>query len=133
MKNSRQFTKEETVKILNEKVRIFKRNLELIYEQNRETLIQIRSVSDVNMPNMISRLIRFAEGLAHNQMRNLKDSSEMCKSFVRQYERLDDLENGLKQHRIDCTGFETIRKTFEAIEAATRQIMAMESDVPPLF
>ena len=94
---------------------------------------QIRSISDLNMPNMISRLKKFAKGLSLNQLRNFKDSSVINQGFVRQYERLDNLEKSLKLHQLSCENFKIIRKTFESIDIATREIMIQNSDVPPLF
>lgn len=133
MEESKHFIKEETIRFLNRKVTIFEEELNNLLEKNKETMDQIRSISDLNMPNMISRLKKFAKGLALNQLNNYKDSSEINKCFLRQYERLDDLEKGLKSHQISCKNFGTIRKTFEKIDVATRRILLLNSDVPPLF
>lgn len=132
MEENKQF-KEETVRFLNKKVKIFEQELNILLEKNKETMDQIRSISDLNMPNMISRLKKFAKGLSLNQLRNFKDSSVINQGFVRQYERLDNLEKSLKLHQLSCENFKIIRKTFESIDIATREIMIQNSDVPPLF
>lgn len=133
MEESKHFIKEETIRFLNRKVTIFEEELNNLLEKNKETMDQIRSISDLNMPNMISRLKKFAKGLAMNQLKNYKDSSEISRCFIRQYERLDDLEKGMKSHQISCANFRAIRNTFEAIDVATREILIQNSDVPPLF
>ena len=99
MEENKQF-KEETVRFLNKKVKIFEQELNILLEKNKETMDQIRSISDLNMPNMISRLKKFAKGLSLNQLRNFKDSSVINQGFVRQYERLDNLEKSLKLHQL---------------------------------
>lgn len=132
MEKNKQF-KEETIRFLNRKVTIFEEELNILLEKNKETMDQIRSISDLNMPNMISRLKKFAKGLALNQLKNYKDSFEISRCFIRQYERLDDLEKGLKSHHISCENFRAIRNSFESIDVATRQLMIQNSDVPPLF
>lgn len=133
MGENKQCIKEETIRCLNKNVKIFMHELDLILVRNKETLIQIRAISDLNMPNMISRLKTFADGLARNLLENFKDSSEINQGFVKQYERLDILETGLKSHRITCENFRNVRKTFEMIDVATRELMIQNSDVPPLF
>ena len=128
-----QITEENIICSLKKNARIFKEELELILRENKQSMIQIRSITDLNMPNMISRLKNFVEGLAQNQLQNFKESSEINQSFIRQYERLNNLEDGLRKHRIECANFGNIRKTFEKIDVATRRIMLLNSDVHPLF
>lgn len=131
--DSKECAKEDTIIFLLQNVKIFKQELDMILMRNKETLIQIRAISDLNMPNMISRLKTFADGLALNLLKNFKDSGEINRGFVKQYERLDVLEAGLKSHQITCENFGNIRKTFETIDVATRNIMVLNSDIPPLF
>ena len=133
MKENKQLIKEDTIRYLNKNVQIFMHELDLILVRNKETLLQIRAISELNMPNMISRLKNFADGLSRNLLVNFKDSAEINRGFIKQYERLDVLETGLKSHRITCENFRNIRKTFEMIDVATRNIMVLNSDVPPLF
>jgi hypothetical protein len=133
VENNERITEENIICSLKKNARIFKDELDFILRENKQSMIQIRSISDLNMPNMISRLKKFVEGLAQNQLHNFKESSEINESFVKQYERLNNLENGLKQHCIECANFGNIRKTFENIDVATRRIMLLNSDVPPLF
>ncbi len=133
VRNNEQITEESTISILRNSAWLFKEELDLILQGNKQTLIQIRSISDLNMPNMISRLKNFVDGLAENQMHNFKDSSTINRSFIKQYERLDSLEANLKLHRISCDNFRKIRKIFESIDIATRKLMIQNSEVPPLF
>ena len=133
VRNNEQITEESTISILRNSAWLFKEELDLILQGNKQTLIQIRSISDLNMPNMISRLKNFVDGLAENQMHNFKDSSTINRSFIKQYERLDSLEAKLKLHRISCDNFRKIRKIFESIDIATRKLMIQNSEVPPLF
>ena len=133
MKENKQLIKEDTIRYLNKNVQIFMHELDLILVRNKETLLQIRAISELNMPNMISRLKNFADGLSRNLLVNFKDSAEINRGFIKQYERLDVLETGLKSHRITCENFRNIRKAFEMIDVATRNIMVLNSDVPPLF
>lgn len=133
MKENKQLIKEDTIRYLNKNVQIFMHELDLILVRNKETLLQIRAISELNMPNMISRLKNFADGLSRNLLVNFKDSAEINRGFIKQYERLDVLETGLKSHRITCENFRNIRKTFEMIDVATRNIMVLNSDIPPLF
>lgn len=127
------YTRENTIRFLNTNVRIFKAELDHILHVNKQSLTQIRSISDLNMPNMISRLKKFVDGLVQNQLYNFRESTEISRSFIKQYERLDNLEDGLRMHCIECANFGNIRKTFEKIDVATRRIMLLNSDVPPLF
>lgn len=133
MGENKQFIREETIRFLNKNVKIFMHELDSILVRNKETLLQIRAISELNMPNMISRLKTFADGLARNLLENFKDSAEINRGFVKQYERLDILEMGLKSHRIACENFRNIRITFEMIDVATRELMIQNSEVPPLF
>ena len=131
--NNEQITEEDIIFSLKKNARIFIEELDLILRENKQSMIQIRSISDLNMPNMISRLKNFVDGLAQNQLKNYKDSSEISRCFIRQYVRLDELEKGMKSHQISCANFRAIRNTFEAIDVATREILIQNSDVPPLF
>ncbi|MBR4786478.1 MAG: hypothetical protein IK013_01145 [Bacteroidales bacterium] len=133
VEKNEQITEENIICSLKKNARIFKEELDFILRENKQSMIQIRAISDLNMPNMISRLKKFVEGLAQNQLHNFKESSEINDSFSKQYERLNNLEDGLKLHCIECENFGTIRKTFEKIDVATRRIMLLNSDVPPLF
>lgn len=131
--SNEQITEESTISILRKNAWLFKKELDLILLENKQTLIQIRSISDLNMPNMISRLKNFVDGLSENQLHNFKDSSAINRSFVKQYERLDNLEANLKLHCISCSNFRKIRKIFESIDVTTRKIMIQNSNVHPLF
>lgn len=133
MGENKQFIREETIRFLNKNVKIFMHELDSILVRNKETLLQIRAISELNMPNMISRLKTFADGLARNLLENFKDSAEINRGFVKQYERLDILEMELKSHQIACENFRNIRITFEMIDVATRELMIQNSEVPPLF
>ena len=131
--DSKECAKGDTIIFLQQNVKIFNQELDQILDSNKEALIQIRAISNLNMPNMISRLKTFADGLALNLLKNFKDSGEINRGFVKQYERLDVLEAGLKSHQITCENFGNIRKTFEMIDVATRNIMVLNSDIQPLF
>ena len=84
VENNERITEENTICSLKKNARIFKDELDFILRENKQSMIQIRSISDLNMPNVISRLKKFVEGLAQNQLHNFKESSEINESFVKQ-------------------------------------------------
>ena len=131
--NEKEISMKEVQRILNENVGLFCKGLDHILQNKKERLKEIKSVTDYNLSNKISRLKSFAEGLAKNKLENFIDSSEINKCFIKQYSRLDELEAGLNRYKIKCNNLEIIKKSFAKIDFSARGIMMLNSDIPPLF